>query len=166
MSGEILFPLAPRTRIDKKTNETKNFIGNYLKGFVFCDYAMVFPYKGNGIGSESYNKDDVLLSIGFGTRINLPGDLSIRLSWGFPLMKNKYETNQSWGRFHIEMSLSPDFDAIVRLRKPKNVEKVQIDNDVKYVKYPKKEETITTRSKRTIIKSLSPEQKMKLSYHK
>lgn len=64
------------------------------------------------------------------------------------------------------MSLSPDFDAIVRLRKPKNIEKVQIDNDVKCVKYPKKEETITTRSKRTIIKSLSPEQKMKLSYHK
>ena len=62
--------------------------------------------------------------------------VSLELSWGFPLMRNKYEVNQSWGRFHIEMSLSPDFDAIVRLRKPK----------------------------RTIIKSLSFEQKMKLCY--
>ena len=165
MSGELLFPLAPRTRVDKKTNKTRNFIGNYLKGFVFCDHAMVFPYKGNGTGSEGYNKDDVLLSIGLGTRINLPGDLSIRLSWGFPLMKNKYEAPQSWGRFHIEMSLSPDFDAIVRLRKPKNVEKVKIDDDIKLVKNHKKEKTIKTQ-KRTIIKSLSPEQKMKLGYYK
>ncbi len=118
ISGELLFPLAPRTRVDKKTNETKNFIGNYFKGFVFCDHAMVFPYKGDGLGSEGYNKDDVLLSIGLGTRINLPGDLSLRLSWGFPLMRNKFEES-TWGRFHIELSLSPDFDAIVRLRKPK-----------------------------------------------
>ena len=118
ISGELLFPLAPRTRVDKKTNETKNFIGNYLKGFVFCDHGMVFPYKGDGLGSEGYNKDDVLLSIGLGTRINLPGDLSLRLSWGFPLMRNKFEES-TWGRFHIELSLSPDFDAIVRLRKPK-----------------------------------------------
>ena len=127
---------------------------------------MVFPYKGNGTGSEGYNKDDVLLSIGLGTRINLPGDLSIRLSWGFPLMKNKYEAPQSWGRFHIEMSLSPDFDAIVRLRKPKNVEKVKIDDDIKFVKNNKKENISTLPPKRTVIKSLSPEQKIKLSYYK
>ena len=166
LSGELLFPLAPRTRVDKKTNKTRNFIGNYLKGFVFCDHAMVFPYKGNGTGSEGYNKDDVLLSIGLGTRINLPGDLSIRLSWGFPLMGNKYEVNQSWGRFHIEMSLSPDFDAIVRLRRPKNIEKVKIDDDIKFVKNNKKENISTLPPKRTVIKSLSPEQKIKLSYYK
>ena len=151
LSGEVLFPLAPRTRVNKKTNETKNFIGNYLKGFVFCDHAMVFPYKGSGAGSEGYSKDDVLLSIGFGTRINLPGDLSLRLSWGFPIMRNKYETSPSWGRFHIELILSPDFDAIVKLRKPKNVEKVKIDNDVKVVRNNKKE-IIPISSKCTVIK--------------
>ena len=155
MNAELLFPIAPRTRVDKKTNKTKNFIGNYLKGFVFCDHAMVFPYKGNGTGSEGYNKDDVLLSIGLGTRINLPGDLSIRLSWGFPLMKNKYEVRQSWGRFHIEMSLSPDFDAIVRLRRPKNIEKVKIDDNIKFVNNNKKENISTLPPKRTVIKSLS-----------
>ncbi|MCR5261857.1 MAG: BamA/TamA family outer membrane protein [Candidatus Gastranaerophilales bacterium] len=123
VSGELLFPLAPRTRVDKKTNQVKTFIGSYLKGFVFVDHAMVFPYKAGGLGSEGYNKDDVLMSIGTGIRIQLPGDLFIRLSWGFPLMKNRYE-DSSWGRFHIEMSLSPDFDALVKLRKPKNVEKI------------------------------------------
>ena len=123
VSGELLFPLAPRTRVDKKTKEVKNFIGNYLKGFVFVDHAMVFPYKGDGAGSEGYNKDDVLLSIGTGIRIQLPGDLFIRLSWGIPLMRNRFD-DTSWGRFHIEMSLSPDFDKIVKMRKPKNVEKI------------------------------------------
>ena len=117
-SGELLFPLAPRTRVDKKTNETKNFIGSYLKGFVFCDHGMVFPYKGEGPGSEGYNRNDVLLSVGTGLRINLPGDLSMRLSWGIPLMRNNYESSP-WGRFHFELSMSPDFDAIVRMRKPK-----------------------------------------------
>ena len=61
------------------------------------------------------------------------------------------------------MSLSPDFDAIVRLRKPKNIEKVQINDDIKFVKNYKKGKTIIT-PKRTIIKSLSLEQKMKLCY--
>ena len=106
VSGELLFPLAPRTRVDKKTNEVKNFIGNYVKGFIFCDHGMVFPYKGTG----------------FGARINLPGDLSLRLAWGIPLMRNKFETPPTCGRFHFELSLSPDIDALVKLRKPKNTE--------------------------------------------
>ena len=120
LSGELLFPIAPRTRVSKKTNEVKPFIGNYIKGFVFCDHAMVFPHKGSGEGSEGYNKDDVLISLGTGLRINLPGDLSLRLTWGFPLMRNRHETNQSWGRFHIELSFAPDFDALVKIRKPKS----------------------------------------------
>ena len=118
MNAELLFPIAPRTRVDKKTNKTKNFIGTYLKGFIFLDHGMVFPYKGSGPGSEGYDRNDVLLSTGTGIRINLPGSLSIRLTWGIPLMRNDYETSP-WGRFHFELSLSPDFDAIVKLRKPK-----------------------------------------------
>ncbi len=119
VSGELLFPIAPRTRVSKKTNEVKNFIGSYVKGFVFCDHAMVFPYKGTGLGAEGYNHDDILLSMGFGTRITLPGDLSLRMSWGIPLMRNKFESAPTCGRFHIELSLSPDFDMLVKLRKPK-----------------------------------------------
>ena len=118
MNAELLFPLAPRTRVDKKTNKTKNFIGTYLKGFIFVDHGMIFPHKGSGSGSEGYDRNDALLSTGVGIRINLPGDLSIRLTWGIPLMRNDYESSP-WGRFHFEMSLSPDFDAIVKLRKPK-----------------------------------------------
>ena len=79
---------------------------------------MVFRYKGSRSGLEGYDRNDVLLSTGTGIRINLPGDLSIRLTWGIPLMRNNYESSP-WGRFHFEMSLSPDFDAIVKLRKPK-----------------------------------------------
>ena len=79
---------------------------------------MVFPYKGEGPGSEGFNRNDILLSVGTGLRINLPGDLSMRLSWGIPLMRNNYEASP-WGRFHFELSMSPDFDAIVRMRKPK-----------------------------------------------
>ena len=120
LSGELLFPIAPRTRVSKKTNEVKKFIGSYVKGFVFCDHAMVFPDKGNGAGAEGFNKDDVLISLGTGIRINLPGDLSLRLTWGFPLLQNRYEEPPSWGRFHIELSFAPDFDALVKLRKPKS----------------------------------------------
>ena len=142
------------------------FIGNYLKGFVFADHAGVFPYKGSGIGSEGYNSDDFLASLGFGIKINLPGSASLRLSWGFPLMRNSHEEEYHQGRFHFELSLQPDFDALVKLRKPKNAEKVKIDDDIKFVKYHKKEKTVAKVPKRTVIKSLSSGQKIKLSYNK
>ena len=71
------------------------------------------------MGAEGYNHDDILLSARFGTRITLPGDLSLRISWGIPLMRNKFESAPTCGRVHFELSLSPDFDALVKLRKPK-----------------------------------------------
>ena len=37
-SGELMFPLLPRTRTNKD-GITKSFIGNYLKGAVFADTA-------------------------------------------------------------------------------------------------------------------------------
>ena len=60
--------------------------------------------------------------------------------------------------------LQPDFDAMVKLRKPKNAEKVKIDDDIKLVKETK--ENTTTSSERTVIKSLSDEQKRRLSYNR
>lgn len=167
LSAEMMFPMGPRAIKSKKDKEKMiPFIGSYLKGFVFFDHAGVFPYKGPGNGSEGYNKDDFLASLGFGLKINLPGSASLRLSWGFPLITNRHEEDCYQGRFHFELSLQPDFDALVKLRKPKNVEKVKIDDDIKFVKRSKKEKTITTIPKRTVIKSLTPEQKMKLSYYK
>ena len=167
VSAEMMFPMGPRAIKSRKDKEKMiPFIGNYLKGFVFADHAGVFPYKGSGIGSEGYNSDDFLASLGFGIKINLPGSASLRLSWGFPLMRNSHEEEYHQGRFHFELSLQPDFDALVKLRKPKNAEKVKIDDDIKFVKHSKKEKIITTVPKRTVIKSLSQEKKIKLSYNK
>ena len=121
LSAELMFPLGPRVIYTKKRPNTPTpFIGSYVKGFVFADHAGIFPYKGSGAGHQSYDGSDFLASIGFGTKINLPGEFNLRMAWGFPLMSNRYETS-SWGRFHIDLSLSPDFDTLVALRQPKGV---------------------------------------------
>ena len=55
--------------------------------------------------------------------------MTLRLSWGFPLMNNNHEEVDKRCRFHFELSITPDFDALVKLRKPKvqNIEKVKLD---------------------------------------
>lgn len=165
LSSELLFPIGPRYIRSKKDKEKLiPFSGNYLKGFIFADHAGIFPYKGTGIGKEGYNQNDFLMSLGFGFRINLPGSASLRIAWGFPVMRNNHEEVNKCGRFHIELSLQPDFDAMVKLRKPKNAEKVKIDDDIKLVNETKKD-TVTS-SKRTVIKSLTDEQKRRLSYNR
>ena len=96
LSAELMFPLGPRVIYTKKHPNTPTpFIGNYVKGFVFADHAGIFPYKGSGAGHQSYDGSDFLASIGFGTKINLPGELNLRMEWGFPLMSNRYETSQT-----------------------------------------------------------------------
>ena len=44
-------------------------------------------------------------------------------------MNNNHEEVDKRGRFHFELSITPDFDALVKLRKPKvqNIEKVKLD---------------------------------------
>lgn len=119
LSAELMFPLGPRVIYTKKHPNTPTpFIGSYVKGFVFADHAGIFPYKGSGEGHQSYDGSDFLASIGLGTKINLPGEINLRMAWGFPLMSNRYETS-SWGRFHIDLSVSPDFDTLIALRQPK-----------------------------------------------
>lgn len=113
-SGELMFPLLPRTRIDKDGVQ-RNFIGNYLKGAVFADTAGVFPYVGEDIYGGSY----FLASIGMGVRVQLPGDLSARLYWGYPLVNNRYENHRHMGRFHFELTLEPDFDSLLSRRSTK-----------------------------------------------
>jgi len=154
ISMELLFPLGPRYIQSRKDKEKQiPFMGNYLKGFVFADHAGVFPYKGSGTGSQVYDQNDFLMSLGLGLRINLPGSACLKLAWGFPLMRNNHEEVNKCGRFHIELSLTPDFDALVKLRKPKNIQQVKIDDNTNLVHY-KKTNQISEPKKRTVIKSL------------
>ena len=113
-SGELMFPLLPRT-ITNKDGVTKNFIGQYIKGAVFADTAGVFPW----VGQDYYGGSYFLASVGMGLRVQLPGDLSARLYWGYPLINNAYETNRKMGRFHFELTLEPDFDALLSKRSTK-----------------------------------------------
>ena len=157
-----MFPIGPRAIKSKKNKEKLiPFTGNYLKGYIFADHAGIFPYKGTGNGSEGYNQNDFLMSVGFGFKVNLPGSASMRIAWGFPVMRNNHEEVNKCGRFHFELSLQPDFDALVKLRKPKNSENVKIDDDIKFANL--KKENISDSPKRTVIKSLSNKQKRKIS---
>lgn len=117
-SAELMFPLLPRTI--KTKSGIHNFIGNYLKGAVFADTAGVFPWR----GEDYYHEHDgsyFLASIGMGIRVQLPGDLSARLYWGYPLINNIYEQHRHMGRFHFELTLEPDFDALLAKRQKPEV---------------------------------------------
>jgi hemolysin activation/secretion protein len=111
-SGELMFPLLPRT-ITTKSGETHKFIGHYLKGAIFADTSGVFPYVKEDIYGGSY----FLASVGMGVRVQLPGDLSARLYWGYPLINNAYENHRHMGRFHFELTLEPDLDGLLARRK-------------------------------------------------
>ena len=110
-SGELMFPLGPRT-ITTKNGYTRKFIGHYLKGAIFADTAGVFPYVGEDIYGGSY----FLASVGMGLRVQLPGDLSARLYWGYPLINNAYEQHRHMGRFHFELTVEPDIDGLLARR--------------------------------------------------
>lgn len=119
ISGELLFPIAPQQITIKKKEGGKvvPFLGRYVKGVAFVDHAGIFPYKGEGPGAANYNHNDYMISAGLGLRINLPGDATARLYWGMPLMRNSHETYYRSPRFSFEISLSPDFDRILKHRK-------------------------------------------------
>jgi hemolysin activation/secretion protein len=112
-SGELMFPLLPRYITTSEGNR-RNFIGNYIKGAIFADTAGVFPYAG-----EDYSGSYFLTSVGMGVRVQLPGDLSARLYWGYPLINNANETHRHMGRFHFELTLEPDFDNLLGKRSTK-----------------------------------------------
>ena len=153
LSGEIMFPVLPRTIKSRDKKKEIPFLGSFMKMFGFIDHAYVFPYKGDGPGTPCYNSDDVLISMGVGFRFQLPKDISLRICWGFPLMRNNYEENRKCGRFHFELSVTPDFDALVKLRKPKGVQNVKIDNNNKIANENNDKNKIV---KTTVIKSLNP----------
>ena len=117
VSGELMFPLLPRT-ITTKDGVTHNFIGNYIKGAVFADTAGIFPWRGEDL-YHGHSGSYFLASVGMGLRVQLPGDLSARLYWGFPLINNQYEQHRHMGRFHFELTLEPDLDGLLARRAAK-----------------------------------------------
>ena len=115
VSGELMFPLLPRQITSPRTGEKIPFIGKYVKGAVFADTAGIFPAASEDYMDGSY----FAASLGVGLRVQLPADLSARLYWGFPLIRNYHENKSKMGRFHFEMTLSPNIDALLASRSTK-----------------------------------------------
>ncbi|MEE3349539.1 MAG: POTRA domain-containing protein [Candidatus Gastranaerophilaceae bacterium] len=120
-SAELMFPLMPRQITSPRSGEKIPFIGKYIKGAVFADFGGVFPQVGEyqyaydaGFGkSTSY----FMASIGMGLRVQLPFDLTGRLYWGYPLINSQYlDRDRKVGRFHFELTMEPNFDALLRRR--------------------------------------------------
>jgi len=115
VSGELMFPLLPRQITSPRTGEKIPFIGKYIKGAVFADTAGIFP-----AAKEDYMDGDYFAaSVGMGLRVQLPLDLTARLYWGFPLIRNHHENKSKMGRFHFEMTMTPNIDALLASRSTK-----------------------------------------------
>ncbi len=112
-SAELMFPLLPRQITSPRSGEKIPFIGKFVKGAVFADFGGVFPQ----VDEYQYEGTYFMASLGMGLRVQLPGDLSARLYWGYPLINSRYfERDRKVGRFHFELTMEPDFDALLRKR--------------------------------------------------
>lgn len=130
-SAELIFPLLPREITSPRSGEKIPFLGKYVKGALFADHAGVFPTASQDIYGGSY----FLASIGMGLRFQLPGDLSARLYWGYPLVNNRWETDRKYGRFHFELTLEPNIDKLLKDRSvaAKVVPQVQQQQQEEYI---------------------------------
>lgn len=120
-SAELMFPLLPRQITSPRSGEKIPFIGKYVKGAVFGDFGGVFPQVGEyqyGVGGGTGHQGSYFMaSVGMGLRVQLPGDLSARLYWGYPLINSTYfDQDRKVGRFHFELTMEPNFDALLRSR--------------------------------------------------
>jgi len=129
-SAELMFPLLPREITSPRSGEKIPFLGKYVKGAVFADHAGVFPQAGTG-----YDGSYFLASLGMGLRVQLPGDLSARLYWGYPLVNNAYEYDRKYGRFHFELTLEPNIDKLLKNRSvaAKVVPQVQKEVEAEFI---------------------------------
>ncbi|MBR6356077.1 MAG: ShlB/FhaC/HecB family hemolysin secretion/activation protein [Alphaproteobacteria bacterium] len=106
LGAELYFPLGPEEiYIKNKPYRTDE----YVRPFVFTDYAALYPYKGSGSGAEGFNNSDILLSAGAGMRFQLPYNIVLKAAYGVPLRHNKYETHHG-GDWSLELSYAPDFN--------------------------------------------------------
>lgn len=131
LSGELEFPLMPRQITSPRSGEKIPFIGKYVKGAIFADHSGVFPSARTG--EDIYGGSYFLASIGMGLKVALPGDLSARLYWGYPLINNAYEQDRKYGRFHFELALEPDFDSLLRNRSTKAQPAAQKDVQADFI---------------------------------
>lgn len=124
-SAELMFPLLPRQITSPRSGEKIPFIGRYVKGAVFADLGGVFPqvdeYQYGVGGGTGHQGSYFMASLGMGLRIQLPGDLSARLYWGYPLINSQYfenanGDNRRLGRFHFELTMEPNLDMLLRSR--------------------------------------------------
>lgn len=107
LNAELYFPLAPETfYINCKPYRTDE----YVRPFVFTDYAELYPYKGNGLGAEGHNRNDILWSAGAGLRFQLPYNIVLKTAYGFQLHDNNHERRNKKGDWSLELSFSPDFN--------------------------------------------------------
>lgn len=110
VSADLIFPLLPRQITSPRSGEKIPFLGKYVQGVVFADQAGVFPSTNRDVYDGSY----FLASLGMGLRVQLPGDLSARLYWGYPLINNAYEYDRQMGRFHFELVFEPSIDKLLK----------------------------------------------------
>lgn len=112
LNNELMFPLLPREITSPRSKEKIPFIGKYVKGAVFADFGGIFP----STGEDYYDNNYFMASIGMGLRAQLPGDLTGRIYWGYPLINHSWETDRKVGRVHFEVTMEPNFDALLRNR--------------------------------------------------
>ena len=113
--------LLPRQITSPRSGEKIPFIGKFVKGAVFADFGGVFPQVGEyqyGVGGGSGHQGSYFMaSVGMGLRVQLPFDLTGRLYWGYPLINSTYfDQDRKVGRFHFELTMEPNFDALLRKR--------------------------------------------------
>ena len=100
LNAEIYFPVGPeQLNIGEDVYRTDD----YIRPFVFTDYASLYPYRGDG---SNYN--DILFSAGAGLRFQLPYNIVLKATYGVPLRHNKYDNHH--GDWNLEISVSPDFN--------------------------------------------------------
>lgn len=119
LTNELMFPLMPREITSPRSGEKVPFVGKYVKGAVFADVAGIFPQVDeDGLyRPEGHHGSYFMASLGMGLRVQLPGDLSARLYWGYPLVNSTYlDTDRKVGRFHFELTMEPNLDALLRNR--------------------------------------------------
>ncbi len=100
LNAEIYFPVDPEQfNIGEDVYRTDD----YIRPFVFTDYASLYPYRGDG---SNYN--DILFSACAGLRFQLPYNIVLKATYGVPLRHNKYDNHH--GDWNLEISVSPDFN--------------------------------------------------------
>jgi len=100
LGAEIYFPLGPEEiTLFGKTFRTDE----YVRPFIFTDYAALYPYNGTGIN------DNTLISAGAGMRFQLPYGIVFKAAYGVPLKHNRFQDDKN-GDWYLELSYAPDLN--------------------------------------------------------